>query len=276
MIDQKALKILHDTYWDRKSGWKRTRATPPEDFEYAKSKGAMFDPIAFSHDILVAELVAMRDQIAVKTVADAFIASLTTRRLDLRSALGSFAFASYFPVHALASSPRYRVQSGAERCEICGFYSFSPAEAQDLNVLNFERHKWGGVRNDDLVYAWFDLSEFNKSDPVEPTESDMSILRKILSIAAGLPSDARPGVLAKSISGLLKSNEAERRKLIEILSLCGVLQPSDHSGYFSEFTWSADRTHTSEHRNDWGYPARWWRGADGVNAAAVHAYFPNL
>ncbi len=26
----------------------------------------------------------------------------------------------------------------------------------DLNILNFERHKWGDVRRDDLIYVCFD------------------------------------------------------------------------------------------------------------------------
>lgn len=274
MIDRKALKILFDAHW--KSAWKTDRSVSAEDRNYAKSKGMMFDPIEISHDSLVERICRLRDQISPKMVGDAFIASMTTRRLDLRSALGSYGVASQFPRHSLSSSPRRKVPSGADYCEICGLYNFPKAKSENLNVLNFERHKWGGVRRDDPIYIWFDLVEFQKAEKIVPTEEDREILQTILQIASGLPLNARPSVLANALSGVVKSNQAERRVLVEILSCCGVLQPRGHSGYFGEFTPVFEREHTGEHTNDWGYPAIWWRGGDGVNSTAVDAYFPGL
>ena len=46
-MDKKAKSILFKTYWSAK-GWNRTPETVPEDFEYAKSKGLMFDPASYS------------------------------------------------------------------------------------------------------------------------------------------------------------------------------------------------------------------------------------
>lgn len=274
MIDRKARKILFDAYW--KSGWKADNSISEEDWSYAKSKGLLFDPVELSHDRLIERLCDVRDQTSAEAVGDAFVASFTSRRLDLRSALGSYGVASHFPRHKLSSSPRRTVRSGVERCDVCGFYSFSEPHPEDLNVLNFERHKWGGVRRDDPIYIWFDLVEFSQIEKIMPTEEDKSILRAILQIAAELPANARPSALADAISDLVKSNQAERRTLVEILSCCGVLQPRDYSGYFGEFTFAFEREHTSEHLNDWGYPAIWWRGRDGVNSTAVATYFPSL
>jgi len=164
--------------------------------------------------------------------------------------------------------------SGSELCRICG--RWSKAETVDLNVLNFERHKWGGVRHTDPVYAWFDLSEHQKTDYLEPTEEDRTILKEIIQRAGTVASDATPGTLAKALSDCMRSNESERRILIEILSFCGVLQPSGRSGFFGEFTLPGDRHHTGQHLNDWRYPAIWWRGSDGINATALATYFPDL
>jgi len=156
MFDKKAKKILFDHYW--KSGWKGegSRVLDAADIEYAKSKGFWFDPVEMQHDVIVEELQARCRTLTPKRVGDAFLASLSSRRLDMRSALGSYGFASNLPVHKLLSSPRSRAPSGAEICPICGEFSLPEPELEDLNVLNFERHKWGGVRHGQVRYAWFD------------------------------------------------------------------------------------------------------------------------
>jgi hypothetical protein len=83
-IDQRALKILHASYWSV-SGWKREGERQPsaEDFAYAKSKGMMFDPAPSGHAEVVSRLNAAVRQLDRRTVADAFLASLSTRRLEL-------------------------------------------------------------------------------------------------------------------------------------------------------------------------------------------------
>ncbi len=276
MIDKRAKRILFDYFW--KDGWREEGSSKPEaaDIEYARSKGFWFDPVTVTHDQLVQDLKGLTGSLSAKTVGDAFLASLTSRRLDLRSALGSFAFAYSLPRHDISNSPCSVAKSGAVRCHICGHYTAPKPEPEDLNVLNFERHKWGGVRHGRLLYAWFDLSRFNSLGRIAPTEEDRAIMQNILEAAANLPDKARPIELAKSLSGLFKSNNAERRVLIEILSICGVLQPRNESGYFGEFTFEVDQRQPDEHKNDWNYPAVWWRGSDGVNATAVAHYFPEL
>jgi hypothetical protein len=146
-----------------------------------------------------------------------------------------------------------------------------------LNVLNFERHKWGGVRRDDPVYSWFDLSLFRQETLLpQSTSADRQTMRQILETARSMQPSATAGGLEKALAGTFTSSKAERRVLIEILAVCGVLQPMSKKGYFGEFTLSCEREHTGQHFNDWGYPAMWWRGSDGVNEAALAAYFPDL
>jgi hypothetical protein len=274
--DKRAKDILFKTYW--KSGWKSdaSRQLDPADFSYAKSKRFMFDAVSPTHDQLVNQLLS-ESKLADKTsVSNAFLASLGTRRLDARSALGSYALAANFPAHVIASTPSSLVPSGARVCEYCGFYEFPEPQEIDLNVLNFERHKWGGVRRDQLEYVWLDLSLFREIEPQHPTEIDKRVMRQILKVATSLPPTATASILEKALSGLFASSKYERRVLIEILCICGILQPKNRSGYFGEFTFAFEREHTGQHSNDWGYPAMWWRGADGVNPLAVGAYFPDL
>ncbi len=99
-MDNKAKKILFHTYWSGK-GWKEgaDRYTSPEDFAYAKEKGLMFDPITISHDECVKRVVNLANNITIEQVAKAFLCSLSTRRLDWRSAVSSYYIAKLFTVH---------------------------------------------------------------------------------------------------------------------------------------------------------------------------------
>jgi hypothetical protein len=265
MYDKRALNILLTTFW--KNGWKSEsmRHVDPDDLAYAKSKRYIFDPVRLSHDQAVAQLIEERERADLCALSNAFLASLSRRQLDARSAIGGYAFASKFPDHKFSTSPQMLIPSGRRRCEYCGRYELKEPEKIDLNVLNFERQKWVGVRRDDPVYAWLDLSLFREISPDEPTNDDRLIMRRILEAAGSMPPDATANMLESTLTGALPSSKSERRVLIEILAVCGILQPSNRSGYFGEFTLACERVHTGQHFNDWGYPAIWWRGADGVN-----------
>jgi len=267
-LDKKAQRILFDTYWSP-HGWKKAPSTDPVDFAYARSAGYMFDAIELTHDDIVERILAVRGRISLREAADAFVASLSTRRLDLRSALGSFAFASNFPDHRLA-------EETSTRCHICGLYGGPRSEREDLNVLSFERFKWGGVRHTNPLYCAFDLAQFESADGLIPTEEDYLILARIVQLATTLAPNARANDLEKGIAKLVRSNPSERRILIECLAYCGVLKPSGRSGFLQAFTSAEHRNRDRPHdsKNDWRYPAIWWRGMDGINREALALCFP--
>jgi hypothetical protein len=141
-LDNKALRILLETYWSPRD-WKRSQNIDPVDFAYARSAGYMFDAIELTHDDIVERLLTVRGRISLRDAADAFVASLSTRRLDLRSALGSFAFASHFPDHRLAAETSTRVPTGRLYCHVCDLCCYRDGDREDLNILSFERFKWG-------------------------------------------------------------------------------------------------------------------------------------
>jgi hypothetical protein len=273
--DEKALQILIDTYWSP-GGWKRNKSIGPADFEYAQQAGYMFDPVTVTHDDIVGRLLGVRHQVSVEQVADAFLASLSTRRLELRSAMGSFSFAAHFPDHQLVERAHGQMPNGRLHCRLCGIYGHFAAEQEDLNVLSFERWKWGGVRHINPLYCWFDLTQFEKADLSTPTKEDYSILAKIVQIASSLPPNARPNELEKRIGKVIKSNSSERRVLIEILGHCGVLKPAGRRGFLDAFTPTEHRDRPPDHTNDWSYPVIWWQGADGVDRDTLNRLFPKM
>ncbi|MDR1120561.1 MAG: hypothetical protein LBM08_06545, partial [Dysgonamonadaceae bacterium] len=171
-MDKKAKNILFKTYW--KNGWidEQDIKTAPADFEYAKSKGLMFDNINITHDQCVAEILDIVHTISMEKVSRAFLSSLSNRRLDWRSGIASFFIAKQFTKHAYSKAvsghgyDNGKVTCTSYTCGICrdlkyGITGHENYINKDLNVLNFERIKWGGVRHGDLLYTLFDLRMFH-------------------------------------------------------------------------------------------------------------------
>jgi len=257
--DERALQILFNAYWEPGKGWRRMPAATPSDLAYAKAAGYMFDSVRWSHEEVITGVISAARSLSRREVALAFISSLATRRLEYRSALASYAKFHEFPYHERQPRPG----TFAETCTQCS-WALMPDSDQDLNGLNFERYKWGGVRHDDPLYALLDLREFRRLQKPEGCEEGAGILKRILATAAELPATAKPSDLERALQGSFTSNKAERRILLTILGYCRVLQPAD------------GRSIPYSHKNDWEEPIVRWRGEDGVNETAVRFWFPDL
>ncbi len=264
-INTVASEILFRRYWSAK-GWHKGEISAAE-FAYAKKTGMMFDPIDASHDGIVENALAIRDSITPETVANAFLFSLPSRRLDLRSALGSYSALLHLTPH------RYKQISGRIDCAICGAYLKSPGT--DINILNFERHKWGGVRHADPLYASLDLEWFRSAHVPSSGTEGSEILRHAFAKIRDLGPGARPGDAEVAIQGLFASSKAERRIVIDILGLAGVLAPTNLPNFFSSYPECVYRKQPTN-KNDWKYPVLWWRGSDGIGEEAMRFWFPNI
>jgi hypothetical protein len=264
--DKRAIRILHDTYWSP-AGWKRDREVTAEDFAYAKAQGVMFEAVTFTHDEVV--MTALRAVAATHPhkVVEAFVASLSSRRLDLRSALGSYAVGRHMQPHHKA------VSSLRSNCSYCGAYNRSDA---DFNAMNFERFKWGGVRHADPEYIAFDLARLSAALDILPRAEDLAILRSIFAVAGSMSSKARPRDLDKALATVLPSNSSERRTLIGILGYAGILVDPDRPDFRKHFVPVEQRERTPWHTDDWPYPIQWWNGSYGVNQSAVDEWFASF
>jgi hypothetical protein len=264
MINKKARQILFNTFWFENS-WVQYPFTSREEFEYAKAAGYMFEVKSYSHHDVLQWLNTSLNSVTLHDVSNAFLSSLSTRRLDLRSALGSFAVTLHFSHHLF---------NGDNQCDICGVTGKS--HEVNLNVLSFERHKWGGVRHDMLEYIAFDLECFAKMDKVQPVEEDLNIMRQILELISQCESHLKPNDLEKKVGKILKSNREERKVLIEILAYCGILSIKNRNVFFEEFVNCVDRILPSVHKVDWAYPACWWSGVNGIDQDSLNYYFPQI
>lgn len=269
-MDKKAKRILFSTYW--KNGWidVKNRSLSETDFSYAKSKGLMFDPLTISHDECIVAITALVKGISQAQVTKGFLSSLTSRRLDWRSSLASYAIAHKIPSHQyvrVISGTSYTDGKPTAHSYTCGIcrdsqYGIRGSEfynEMDINVFNFERIKWGGVRHGDIFYTNFDLSQFINADIPEPTTADIACFREILTIIETSEPSDYPSGLEKRLASVIKSSKAERKILIEILASMGILKPR-----------CFDRQRQG--KNDWVF-AEYWRGEDKYCQQTVEHLF---
>lgn len=249
-IDERAKRILFERHWSPR-GWidEPLRRTSDEDRAYATRAGMMFAPLTIDHDALLDELSALAGGLSLDAAAGAFLASLSARRLDLRSGLASLVLARSLEDHALRPAP-----GSGSRCARCG--AFGRYENEDLDVLNFERHKWGGVRRSDPLYLRLDLAELQRALPAAPTPEDLRIFARVLEIVANSAPRDTPAKLSKGLADALPSTKAERDALVEVLAASGVLVASREGLGCGDFECAAA-----------------WRGADGYDASAVRRLF---
>ena len=263
------LKILYDTFWSSK-GWK-DGSISDEDFLKAKKARYMFDyPKTISHAETLGELQKVLNQINPAYIANAFIYSLSSRKLEYRSALGSYWYAASIPNHI----PDY-----SNLCHICnwGGWNAIPNEYEKnygLNILNYERYKWGGVRHTDLKYALFDLEQFLLLPLQTVTSDDLILLFDILHCI----NELKPHNKARKYCDLLvkkkilKANRTEISVLLDILGICGILSNDEFPCYDVKFVDSYYRS-PPEHTNDFDYPLNRWKATDGVNKIRFEKVF---
>jgi hypothetical protein len=264
--DLRALKILLDTFWSPGGwhNWPEDHVTPT-DFAYAVEQGLMFEPRQITHDEAVAEAIAALGSVTPQLAASAFAFGLASRRVDLRSGLGSHAAITHLRPH------EYVPWMGrGPSCEMCGL---SESQDVDRNVLSFERFKWGGVRHLDVAYAAFDLEQlrlwFDASNGF-----DVATLERLLDRWRALGLESRVRHAADAVRGLFLSNDSERRTVVQVASVAGILQPVALPSMLQEYVPYIERDHARPGgRNDWHYPAFGWTGRDGVNEEAVGGWW---
>ena len=270
-MDKKAKDILFNTYWSSK-GWKEKYSTSIDNFKYAKEKGLMFEPRTIGHDECVNEIIKIVDAISLEAVIKAFLSSLSTRRLDWRSGIASYYIAKliiphkYMPIVSGYGFINGEPVIASYTCEICknlkyGVIGSEKYINEDLNIMNFERIKWGGVRHGNLIYTLFDLEQFKKEKITEPTEIDIKIFKSILDAIKSCNSGDSPSKLRDKFKDIpdFRSNNSERSVIIEILACIGILNPKSYN-----------RPEPAKH--DWTY-ATFWRGEDGYDKEIVEKYF---
>lgn len=253
------LRVLTRTFWSA-AGWRIPPVLPDEaTLERMKIAGIMFDSEdPTGHDGWVERARAAAQRVTLSQVRDAFLASLTSRRLDLRSALSSYIIARSLPDHSFVSTDEVAVQP---RCSVCDMVA-KPNE--DLNILNFQRFKWAGVGKLSISYIAFDLEQFERAPKLAPSGADLTLAEDLFDFIRSCPPTTTPSKLAHALH-LLPGNKAERGTFIDTLGIVGILGVPEAPGFLTRFIKPADREFPNRRFVEDEYPVCWWTAANGVN-----------
>lgn len=264
----------------KRAAWDEASVSEGE-ISIAKEKGYLFDYPAFeTHSDSLRRIHPLLAQIDPKDIANAFLFSLSTRKLEYRSALGSYYYLAAIPEHDLMNSHNEILAAAANHCYCCGWSAWKTNPDKDIrsgkNFYNYERYRYGGsiIGSVNINYALFDLEQFLKLPKVIPTDEDKRIFARILSCVEGLDGSDKVGKLRDAISKakLFKSNKDELSVLLGELGICGILASNDFPSYDVYFANEYERD-AIEYRNDFAYPANRWHARDGINRQKLAEVF---
>lgn len=247
--DKKAKKILFNYFW--KNGWIDDNKINDDDFLYAKEKGLMFDftEKIIKHDELIIRINNLVKEINFENTARAFLCSLSTRQLNLRSFISSLYLVKKINIHSFINNKSSYCNECNDNYGIIG----DDFNLKNRNVYNFEKYKWGGVRLEHLSYIYFDLEELKKINDFEfsPTPDDIKIFNDILKQIDSYNNEKdSANKLEKTLKDIFPSSKNERIILLEILSYLDILEAKEEREYRN--------TELSE-------KLMHWRGGDSYN-----------
>ena len=138
-------------------GHMETTMPPPDQLAEAVAAGVMFTEIRdLDHDGWIHSARIAATGITAREVGEAFLASLSSRRMDLRSALASYALLRFLPEHAFALYQNWG-------CADCGLGGCDGTVVpQDLNHFSQARFGFAGSPGE-ILYATFDLEQFRRA-----------------------------------------------------------------------------------------------------------------
>lgn len=228
--------------------------------------------IQLSHDEVVDRAIVAAAALTPKQAASAFAASLSTRRLDWRSTLGSLAAVQHLSRHAFV--PRSVKDPG--HCAVCGLQQQVALDLDGLAELRAEQRYL--VRFYDVAYAVADLEAFPGVQVPEPTPADLDLLQALLE---GLRSPGmKLGQLNAAIRVGFKSNKNQRAYILEALGVAGILCPTEVPSFETRWVSYQEREFgLSVHHfysKDAAYPLRHWSSESRLNEQAVQRWFGEL
>jgi hypothetical protein len=259
-MDKKAIEIL------KKYDLLAPMNTSFADFSYAKEKGVMFDCIKQSHDDCMEELFEIYNKCSKSHIVNSFLYSFFTGSLNYRAGLSVYAIMQKFPYHYF--------EGFDENQEFCKHCASTLSENIDLNFFNQCRITVGGTVSLNVYEYAFYLKQANVLNNIYPSKDDFNIFLNILDVINSSNEKDTPNILIKKIRKIsgFKSNEEQRKALLETLGYCSILNSHNHKGFLDDYT-VLELAPRKTHSSDWNYPIDWWTGKDGLNKDALMFWF---
>lgn len=224
-------------------------------------------PIGERFKLSHAEAISMaRDAVGcvdLHRVGRAFLAGVEPARIIWRTPLRAFAICCSIPAH------RFAAWRGTDSpCKICGVERDS--EYDPVSSGHFVARDGTSGSDSDIVSAAWTLRWFAASQLPPVGRNDFRRLELLLDAIAEFPATATSVRVAHGLSRHLGGNKYNREAFMETLGLAGVLATPRLPGLINSWTPWSNRPQDREMIA----PANLWKRADGFDAAAFAAIFP--
>ncbi len=213
------------------------------------------------HDVFIRRTVDVVRAADRRSIERSWLASLVTRDQRQRSVWPRLVFLSHLPEHEFTPSLVFR----PNRCAICG-------EREEIEVVSTQELDEDAFWFRPINVSWAASAIEACAPETERSDEGRTVLTGIIDAIAALPTSAQLSQLDAAVLGKLASNKLERTILLEALGYCGALPAAGHPSYAEEFIAYDDvqsRQPAENYKKEWGYPIRFWTGADGVDRSAL-------
>lgn len=261
-MDKKIVDYFKNVYYKDDESPKQIR----EIVEYGKKLGYFYDEMKENHDEAISSLISEIEKINFKKVVNAFLASLSNRDLHLRNPISFYAIARVLPQHGYEG-----FKENKNECHICGC---SKENVEDGRFYFYQSYFCGSAYAPDIYLQRYILQKFNESEIKEPKKQDFQILKDIINSLRCATDKELPSQVKNRLKGIdnFKTNDAERRELLDTLGILSILDTKKHPGFLNQFT-NSNHTSRKTHSSDWAYPVDFWTGKDGINMDALKFWF---
>lgn len=277
-----ALKLLSE--FNRDCIYFGTKFWPNSVEKYlpAVVEGTMFlgeEP--FNHEEALKLAAERADRISYEDVANAFIYGISRGIPLYRTALPAYLHIKNIPEHGEEHLSEDTVHI-FPYCDCCNYQAASMETKMGflwINAMQYSRIYEGGYLGITKPTASsFLLREFIKMPKVTATKDDYQLFVDSLIIIKQLQPERKIGAYKELLqkSKILPLKIKEYQSYLDILGYLDILHTDEHRGITKKFIRAQDMKDAEEHKNDYGYPVRFWRVENGVDWERVHELFDCL
>ncbi len=277
-----ALKLLREFERDSIDFCTKFWPNSVEKYLPAVVEGTMFlSEEPFNHEQALRIARERVESISYEDVANAFIYGVARGIPSYRTALPAYLHIKNIPEHgedhlfddAVHTSPY---------CDCCNYHAASMETKMSfmwINSMQYSRIYEGGyLSGQGPTESSFLLREFIKMPKVVATKEDYQLFIDSLVLTERLQSENKIGAYKEILqkSKVLPFKAREYPPYLDILGYLDILHTEEHHGATKKFIRCQDMKEVDEHKNDYGYPVRFWRAKNGVDWERVRELFDDI
>ena len=219
--------------------------------------------------------------ISYNDVANAFIYGVARGIPAYRTALPAYLHIKNIPEHGEDRLSESIVQI-FPCCGYCNYHAASKESKMRFMWINSKQYcriyEGGYLGGPGLSGSSFLLREFIKMPKVTATKEDYRLFIDSLKLAERLEREKKIGAYKEILqkSKILPFKTREYQQYLDILGYLDILHTDEYRGITKKFISAQDMKEAEEHKNDYGYPVRFWRAKNGVDWERVSELFGGI